>query len=57
MNRVIPAISSSQPGVDPTIGIYSSTKLPIVKVNSIGGDKELIINESDFDPDGYVRLV
>ena len=36
--------------------IYSSKKMPTVRVKLKGGDKELVINQRDFDPDRYVRL-
>ena len=48
--------TSTQPGVDSTLKIYGAKKLPTVKVKLKDGDKELIINQSDFDPDRHVRL-
>lgn len=53
MNRQKPA-TSTQPQVNDT-RIYSSKKLPTVKVSVRDGGKELIINQSDFD-DRFIRL-
>ena len=38
--------------------IYSSKKIPTVRVRfkDSDDDKEMVINQSDFDPDRYVRL-
>ena len=57
MNRQRPA-TSTQPQVDPTLGIYSSKAIPTVKVKlkDSDDDVELIINQKDFDDDRYVRL-
>ena len=48
--------TSTQPEVDPTLGIYSSKKLPTTRVKLKNSDRELAINQKDFDPDRFVRL-
>ena len=48
--------TSTQPEVDPTLGIYSSKKLPTIRVKLKGSDRDLTINDKDFDPDRFVRL-
>lgn len=54
--KVIPLDSANQPEVIPT-KIYGSKVLPTVRVKlKDSGDKELIINEKDFDSDRHVRL-
>ena len=54
MNRQRPP-TSTQPQVNDQ-RIYSSKKLPTVRVKSKATGRELILNEQDFDPDRYVRL-
>lgn len=53
--KVIPLDSSNQPHVLPT-KVYGSKVSPNVRVKLKGGNKELNINEQDFDADRYVRL-
>ena len=55
-NTVTPPRNAAQPGLSSTLGIYGAKKLPTVKVKLKDNDKELIINQSDFDSDRFVRL-
>ena len=54
MNRQRPP-TSTQPQVNDS-RIYSSKALPTIHVKLKGSDRELAINEKDFDPDRFVRL-
>ena len=54
MNRRRPP-SSTQPQVNDS-RIYSSKVLPTIRVKLKDNDRELTINEKDFDPDRFVRL-
>jgi hypothetical protein len=54
MNRQRPP-TSTQPQVNDS-RIYSSKVLPTIRVKSKDGDRELTINEKDFDGDRFVRL-
>lgn len=58
MNRIIPATSSSQPGVDPTLKIDGAKVLPTIRVclNDSDDDRVLIINEKDLDAEKYLRV-
>ena len=56
MHKLIPAISSSQPSVDPKFIIYGAKVLPTIKVQLKGSDKKMIINASDFDSAKHKRL-
>lgn len=56
MTKLIPAISSTQPSVDPKFIIYGAKKLPTVRVKLKDSDKKLVINASDFDPAKHERL-
>ena len=53
-----PPPTSTQPQVDVTLKIYSSKQLPTIRVKMKDGsdDRELTINEKDFDPERFVRL-
>lgn len=55
MNRQRPP-TSTQPQVNNS-RIYSSKTLATIRVKSKDSDRELAINEQDFDPDRIVRLV
>ncbi len=58
LNTVTPARNAAQPGLSSTSKIYGAKKLPTVRVKLKDGDddREMILNEQDFDPERHVRL-
>ena len=56
-SRVTPPRSGNQPGQSSTLKIYGANTIPTirVKLKDSDDDRELTINQSDFDPDRYVR--
>ena len=56
MNNQLPPPTANQPQVDVTLKIYSSKAVPTIRVKSVGGEREMTINEKDFDPDRFVRV-
>ncbi len=58
MNKVTPPRNAAQPGISSTLGIYGAKKLPTIRVRLKDSDdeRELLVNEEDFDPDRFVRL-
>ena len=58
MNKVTPPHDAAQPGLSSTLKIYGSKSLPTVRVKlkDSDDDRELVINEQDFDPDCFTRL-
>lgn len=49
--------ASNQPKVSPNTTVHGQRQIPTIRVKVIGqGDREAIINESDFDPDRHERL-
>ena len=55
MNRQLPPPTSTQPQVNDS-RIYSSKVTPTIRVKPVGGDREMVINEKDFDPERFVRV-
>ena len=51
-----PPPTSTQPQPDLTLKIYSSKVVPTIRVKQKDNDREVTINEADFDPDRFVRV-
>ncbi|MCZ6818532.1 MAG: hypothetical protein O7G31_03480 [Calditrichaeota bacterium] len=49
---------SNQPEVLPHTKVYGGKRIPTIRVqlNDSDDDRELLINQKDFDADRYVRL-
>lgn len=58
MNNVTPPRNAAQPGLSSTLKIYGAKKLPTIRVKLKDGndDREILINEKDFDHSRFVRL-
>ncbi len=58
MNKVTPPRNAAQPGLSSTLKIYGAKKLPTIRVRLIDSDddRELLVNEKDFDDGCFVRL-
>lgn len=48
--------ASNQPEVLPHVKPYGVKSIPTIRVTLKGGDKEMVINASDFDPGKHERL-
>ncbi len=58
MNKVTPPRNAAQPGLSSTLKIYGAKKRPTIRVRlkDSDDDRELLVNEKDFDPNRFVRL-
>ena len=55
MNNRLRQPTSTQPQINDS-RIYSSKAVPTIHVKPVGGDRELTIDETDFDPERFVRV-